>query len=606
MSTSPTTPTTPNTPVPKIRTYAEDLILGREGHAPASTPAPVITETKSIPQVPTTAVDPTVMKGPVLAKSTKATELTETNTAVTKTTVSKKAKIVPPPPTTITASASRDASYDATIITDTKRKRFNLTSEVRSSISDWWKEQVESYQDSKKPKYTVPKAEHRKGVIQQATGATGRSVTQDHADVIKRIKAEKEERAAKQNESSLVASTLRGSELAPFEKAVPETITWDTPDLPTPIPTPTASAAMVAEIEAVVNDEAEVETSALSTKPAARILPTIPEMFNHPFSIEEDTRDTEEELEAEYEDEEVEEREQAVPAVIPRRVMPSRILPNLKSVEDEVEEPAPDEAEGVAAMQPVSRVSDAVTKRKEALRSQESMVTKPKSSWSHLVLPLGAMTGFVGITIVVTWYVVWGSQQGDVTLPPPVSVDGTNTPVTVNPSNTLAQLVTPDSEGKRALLQALQAATTKEMTLRQFIPTTPTGVPLLAPAIFTTINPTASADFRTNVASTVIGSYQGKPWIKIRVNDRATALGGMFSWEHTMSPDLNPLFGTAIRGDRTISLSGFRDSAVGELDVRTLATERGETRIVYGFIDDTTILITTDTTIFSELRAQPF
>jgi hypothetical protein len=623
MSTSPTKPSTPTAPVRKIRTYAEDLMLGRDGHITHEpTETPIITETTSVPAplpavTPTPAQDTTTMKGPVLAKHTIAsTPATIKSTTKPKPSTAHKVPVPPPAPTTITTSASRDASYDATIITDTKRKRFKLTSEVRSSISDWWQEQVEAYQERKKPKYTVPTAEHRKGVIQQATGVTGRSVTQDHAAVIKRIKAEKEERVAKQGESSLLANTLRGSELAPLPQATPETITWDTPDLP---PVPTTSAALVAEIEAAVNEEPVVtvprtvpKVSSVANAKVERIkpiIPDLPETSSPPEEIEEtvETRyDEYDEDQMRSDDENVDEEvEETVAPITPRQVGPSRILPNLPSVAEEKIAVALRTSEPSTETPNPSRASEAVAKRKEVLRQQGTTQTKPKPAWSALVLPLGAMAGFVGITIVVTWYVVWGSQQTDTVLPPPIATTDT-TETTITPNTTLAQLITPTTEGRRALLQALAAATTNEKELRQYIPTSPTGVPLLAPALFTIINPTASADFRSNVAAVTIGSYQGQPWIKLRVQNRATALGGMFAWEHSQSADLNPLFGTTIRGDRTVSLSGFRDSSVADLDVRMLETDRGEVRIVYGFINDTTILITTDTTKFTELRAQPF
>lgn len=68
--------------------------------------------------------------------------------------------------------------FDATVITDTKNNRKNLILEITKSLTSWFKNATKP-KKKKTPKYSVPEANHRKGVIQKATTKTGSIFTAD-------------------------------------------------------------------------------------------------------------------------------------------------------------------------------------------------------------------------------------------------------------------------------------------------------------------------------------------------------------------------------------------------------------------------------------------
>lgn len=90
-------------------------------------------------------------------------------------------------------SVGDDALVDAkaTVITDTKNKRFTLTDAVSDSITIWYKSKKDQLSGKNVPKYTLPEAQRRKGIIQKATSQTGRMTTADHAAVLQKLRTAK-------------------------------------------------------------------------------------------------------------------------------------------------------------------------------------------------------------------------------------------------------------------------------------------------------------------------------------------------------------------------------------------------------------------------------
>ncbi|MCU0678761.1 MAG: hypothetical protein MUF19_04280, partial [Candidatus Pacebacteria bacterium] len=143
----------------KVHTFAQDLerVRGSRGSTPA-------------------------MKGPVV--NSQATQAVTPTAAANPTPTVMASGGLPNTPIKLTADTTRDASYPATIITDKKRRTINLTEEVSSAVGDWWNEKVKSLKGSKKPTYSVPSVERRKGVVHAATTHTGRVATSDHREIV--------------------------------------------------------------------------------------------------------------------------------------------------------------------------------------------------------------------------------------------------------------------------------------------------------------------------------------------------------------------------------------------------------------------------------------
>lgn len=81
----------------------------------------------------------------------------------------------------------------------------------------------------------------------------------------------------------------------------------------------------------------------------------------------------------------------------------------------------------------------------------------------------------------------------------------------------------------------------------------------------------------------------------------------MLAWEETLSEDLEPFFGTAIRsavaGEPRIG-GIFESRVIGNRDVRVLPNAEGTTALLYGFRDPATIILTTNENTWAEVNAR--
>ena len=123
-----------------------------------------------------------------------------------------------------------------------------------------------------------------------------------------------------------------------------------------------------------------------------------------------------------------------------------------------------------------------------------------------------------------------------------------------------------------------------------------TNVPLAPDEFIAFIDASLVFDFKETITDVTLGGYRGAPWVTLTVRDTTTALGGMLQWEPTLAFNMSPIFESA-----TMNPNTFSDGIMGEHDVRILKDSNREEVLVYGFINDTTIIITSSTTSFLDL-----
>lgn len=92
------------------------------------------------------------------------------------------------------------------------------------------------------------------------------------------------------------------------------------------------------------------------------------------------------------------------------------------------------------------------------------------------------------------------------------------------------------------------------------------------------------------------GLPANRAFLIFKANDYHTAFAGMLSWEQSMVEDIGPLFGAAIGG-----AAGFADQVVQNRDTRVFSDANGAELLVWGFADQETIIIASDTDSFSQL-----
>ncbi len=190
------------------------------------------------------------------------------------------------------------------------------------------------------------------------------------------------------------------------------------------------------------------------------------------------------------------------------------------------------------------------------------------------------------------------------------------TTVIPNPTITIAQppaliVVTeqiplPLTTDRADLLKGVLAQITEKQSTIQVYPTalSPRGRDEAADAatILEVLDLRVDGSFTRSVADITFGGTGGaEPFILLRTSQFDAAFAGMLGWEQFMSADLTPLFGEVVvstldpqaRTAGSERASFFTDGIIANRSGRILYDELGLERIVYVFVDQETILITT-------------
>ncbi len=131
-----------------------------------------------------------------------------------------------------------------------------------------------------------------------------------------------------------------------------------------------------------------------------------------------------------------------------------------------------------------------------------------------------------------------------------------------------------------------------------------------AATILAVFDPNIDGTFtRSITALTFGGTGTAEPFIILKAAEFDTAFAGMLGWETNMSADLAPLFGSTVaktldpQARTTAENAGafFVDGIIANRSARILYDELGLERLVYVFVDQQTILITTNRTAVERL-----
>lgn len=99
-----------------------------------------------------------------------------------------------------------------------------------------------------------------------------------------------------------------------------------------------------------------------------------------------------------------------------------------------------------------------------------------------------------------------------------------------------------------------------------------------------------------------------KPAIILKVSAYDATFGGLLLSESVLSTELAPLFGTPVNATYKVGVGTVSPEFIDELaenhDVRVLNDEMENERLVYGFINQNTVVITTDKEAFSALASR--
>jgi hypothetical protein len=617
--------------IPKVRTYAADLNLVRS-ELPTSGSRPVVQTlitTSEVTSPNTTAGIPPfhtfshTEKNTVAVPVTKKLPLTQAETQKTLSSTSM-----------LSDASNIKESMPAVIITDTKHKRFKLTKALSASISNWWAEKKQTAGQKKIPRYTVPEAGRRKGVIQKATAKTGRASTADHSAVVSRIKATKQI-------PHTVEAPITREELPVTIKSGWET---DTTLKNNPEKTPIVNQRLVKKrsqneqsengtIPAPWESPLQAQVNALSEQkndePSAIIL-TGKEFtrIKQQRSLQSNQKIVQENQPEIIAMAKVNPLIKPIMPTLPQNketvhTLPSREVNITPTILDTPLTPTPiirpkispiipqtlvrQEFETPSLAQlPTAKVLDyndsldvtetgAISRppQKEERRfappaEDRNPIFSAFTQTNNIVfLSCGALIVVVAIGFGIRYLVVSPERTAEIVTP----LD-----TTVFPDTTLAteNIFISDINQLRT---EIQTRNTGADSLVEINFTNELGTPLSGNELLDLFDATVPFDFTSSITFVAIGIYRGETWIILTVSDKNTAFGGMLAWEPTIGRDLQPLFTTLTPPQNT----KFSDTIIEQNDARVLKNSEDKEALVYGFTSFNKLLITTNTTAFLNL-----
>jgi len=442
----------------------------------------------------------------------------------------------------VAANISDDVETGS-IITDTKKDRFKLLPAIWHALTGWYQEKEEEIEDRLTPKEMVEPGRTRADVIRQAAAGSALAPRDDHGQVSERLK-------------HVERTAVESSPVVIKDKAVVTQPSWS---------------------------YTKEETSTETTTPETNV--TKPNNIQpEPTTIADDGYTP-----------------TAVPAPAPEQ-------------KPEPEQPLPPQPEAPTTSeldQPISYVPQSVTAQTSQAQPKiayGASLSEPTSTSVRLqpsrtlmtIAIILAVTAGVGVSV---WF--FGGNGGDSNV---VTNSQANVPQTIAAQDTVSVAL---GVNRETLLQSiLVASASTNSTVTQIYPTHSAG-PATTEEIMAVLDWRAPGGFVRGIKSIAFGKYRGQtPFIVLQVTSFETAFGGMLTWESDMSADLAPLFGETVRNTfdpnaRTSTQTRaafFVDKPVGTLDTRLLKDEKAADRIIYTFLDQNTILITTSVAALEEIE----
>lgn len=448
----------------------------------------------------------------------------------------------------------RNIGYDSTVITDTKERDFKFIPSVITSIRSWFKKIVSLSKQKSTPKYSVPEADRRKGVIQRATSKTGTIFTADNETLKKQIR-------------------LRRSSLGPED--IETEANWS------PYTEPGFNL-----LEAPESEHDSTKNVIVEFKKKAK-----PTTDKKPIQIVEPTNKTNVVPDVDLIEEEEKE------AITPEPV---------KDIRPEI---APEETSDTSFIEVTTEtpeITDVQTEvRSEPLAEERlSRSNRPRLRTRFGVIDTSdtnTLTVLIVVAVVTLIILIFAGRLLIQNLS-----DDTETIITqaviepvLQDSQLVSIVLTPDSKQQipQLILTAITSAPDGIVELPILLPNEH-EVP--ASLLFNELQFKSLPSLRESITTTrFVTLNQSDPILLIRFADTDTVRGGFLNWEENMATDMRPIYGIPTEAGKI-----FVDETINGIDVRSLKVN-DETVLIYGFIDENTLLVAknpTDLTNVAELK----
>lgn len=537
--------------IPKIRTFAADIAFARENKV-----TPLVVN-KPANDSATKTLDRVEIKEEVKPKIEKA----ELEAAVKSAVDNASSKI---------KSSSPDSdSEEATVITDTKHKRFRVLPAIADSLKNWFISNKKSIQKKKTPTYSVPEASLRKGVIQKATSKTGKATTADFASIQARIKKRKLEEEKEIN-TTWSANTEPVFLLLDTPKEE-ETVVAPEPVVPLPEP-------IIQNVKVIPKRQAFITVPPVVEEKVVEDI-TGPSGFESPeyLAKSEKTEVTEATIIAnEALVGENESWEETTPDVAEAEEVSEEEVVLAESTEL-TETPAPE-----ASTPKPANEEKLVTEKINVLDLAKRLLLTTNG------LTLVIATVAIGVIFTGITFIIYPEQNSETVLETPKS-----TAILNNSRLRNVEVLNLNQEHIISVLnqerQSIDRLT--EISLSRAGQELPTG------EVLASLNPKAEPSFTHAIKSVHFGySSEAVPFVVMSFSDKATVTGGLFKWEPDMPNELFRVFGITA----TDNSYRFSDIQINGIDVRAYTDYEGHDQLIYGLVGST-VIITKDQLTFAAL-----
>lgn len=497
-----------------------------------------------------------------------------------------------------------DTTTGATIITDTKKDRFKLFPAIGESIKSWFKELQKSQQEKRKPKYTVPETTRRKGVIQKATSQTGKVATADHDLLQERIRQrlqreivdfgnEKEDHviwtpntepgfplleAGETNQSiTNIQVVPRKNYYTNQQEIIVDDLkhtnkTKTGTNLPNS-PEETANEIEVDTNSGFTNTNVSTTTNVNPIKDISTNLPTPEEKTdtNSGFENQENTsvdiQSKKEELES----------EQKLETIIETDTK-ADVFEKYDSAE---ESPTNDNTEKYDTSTSDQTLEEIPYEPENLNRRRTSSVISTN------------LISLILLILIIAILIVSGLGENLLKInsnqPEPVRVEY---PKAIN--SDLKFIIVPET--KDGIIASITTENNSADKINQFVFTDKNNQVMKPSSLLIKLDFNLSANFGQSVSQLYFGSIDKTPFIIMKITDQNSAKGGMLNWEKNLSEDLKGILNSNPENTKT-----FIDGMLSGVDVRLLKNNDNKEEIIYGFVNNNTIIISKDSRVFAEV-----
>jgi len=408
-----------------------------------------------------------------------------------------------------------------------------------TSIKAWVHSFAIATKRKETPKYTVAQTDRRKGVIQKATSKTGTIFTADNETLKEEIRRRKPHTFTKE---------------IPKEADEPE-ILWS--------PNTESGYALLEEPEPVVESQptnVQVEYKKQPVPPPIFVEPTMPPPMVAPEPVAEPIQ---------------------APVI-------TVTVPSTPPIAAAPVTPPPAQAEPV-----IEPAATPTLPPEEVLNDTDRSPASPRFSLPNLNTNLLTLSviGIVGagaLIFVIVRIII------SLTVPATTII---NTPPATHiiEAATTVDLVLP-SLTESALTESIMTAQANATNITEVRFTDQAGIPIETSDLLSLFGFRSNPNLNQSITDVRLLVLRSGTAVIFTVTDPATTFGSLLAWEPTMAADVSALLNIP----ELSTTNRFTDQTIGSIDIRILMS--GEKQVlVYGFIDENTVVIAPHTGIFAEI-----